>query len=112
MPQVEGLYFQTACVNQFMPRPGLSTPDMFVHRSHSSNVPFLCGSAGPRTVTSEAVSDPSSSDGVRAPSDTPEACLMGDGDMVSFWELLTTPHTGPRLTFGAVVSPAVVTAVD
>lgn len=46
------------------------------------------------------------------PSDTPEACLMGDGDMVSFWELLTIPHTGPRLTFGAVVSPAVVTAVD
>lgn len=58
MPQVEGLYFQTACVNQFMPQPGLSTPDMFVYRSHSSNVPFLCGTAGPRTVTSEAVSDP------------------------------------------------------
>lgn len=55
---------------------------------------------------------PPSSDGVREPSDTPEACLMGDGDMVSFWELLTTLHTGPRLTFGAVVSPAVFTAVD
>lgn len=68
MPEVEGLFFHTACVNQLMPLPGLSTLDMSVHRAHSSNVPFLRGSAGHTTVTSEAVSDALSSDGVRPPS--------------------------------------------
>lgn len=37
---------------------------------------------------------------------------MGDGDMVSFWELPNIPHTVPQLTLGTVVSPAVLTAVD
>lgn len=118
MPQVEGLYFQAACVNQLMLLPGLSMPDAYTGimaamcpsfvavyvraallngRAQNNHLPDVKEKA-----QRQPVSDPCPSTSEHPFPNlgalTPEACIMGHGDMVSFWELSTLSI--PQLTFG------------